>query len=659
MKMKKLNMKKSSIRKSKVQTSPTPTLQREAPDEATANSEPQSGAATATEPATPKPLDPLPEAELEEFLACEKPVLHYFSAENAAKEGFGLFAEALYIINEKRLYRGVNPTFDGYLSKKFQVSKAHGYRFRDAGKIISMMKVSNGDILGLLTSESHFRPLAKLKEKAIKIVFQNLEIFLKLMPMIKIDPIHVNLAKTIADMPPELQENAIANLAKFRTWAGTVTPQIISSAITLAKSHKGAERAEDAVSLAIADIIVGEMEHVNSDEAKIALENVRTQIKPLFGPAKDTGISWTDKTWNPLIGCTPVSEACRNCWAAAVTGSRKGGVEAGLVKKHTDENGKISFSFSGKIELRPGQLSEPLNDKGDSIYFVGSMTDIFHNNVSEAYIDEIFKVMEAASWHIFQVLTKRPERMAAYTQKRYATTEPPKNIWFGTTVENQRCFDERYPHLKSTKAALKWLSVEPLLGPIAFESMEDIHWVVVGGEKDGNANPMKKEWVESIRGACEKYNVPFFFKQWGDFGEDGTELTWRQKKDSSIMSRLGGKIYHEFPSGVGIMSVESAKVDAKKQSTAEVTFIGKAKAFDTEIRGLDMAALTKSGRDEWLGILRKLLRVVANIVTPEIKEESQTAAEDAGKTAAEEVQSSDEVLPANLAEASSSGEKVA
>jgi protein gp37 len=195
--------------------------------------------------------------------------------------------------------------------------------------------------------------------------------------------------------------------------------------------------------------------------------------------------------------------------------------------------------------LLPEKLAEPLQDKQPKRWFVNSMSDLFHKGVREEFISEVFAVMEKASWHQFQVLTKRPERMAAFTQKRYKDRQPPANIWLGTSTEDQKALDERYPHLKDTKAAVRWLSIEPMLGRINFSGTEGIDWVVVGGES-GSDRRMQKTWAIEIRDQCAKARVPFFFKQWGDTDEDGKRLK-RAKKDGLIpKATLDGVVHNDY-----------------------------------------------------------------------------------------------------------------
>jgi protein gp37 len=201
-----------------------------------------------------------------------------------------------------------------------------------------------------------------------------------------------------------------------------------------------------------------------------------------------------------------------------------------------------SYAFNGKILLLPERLGTPMLNRTPTRYFVNSMSDLFHKDVPEGFISAIFDVMEKAPWHTFQVLTKRPERMAVFTQKRYRDRAPRPNIWLGTSTENQECFDKRSEHLRQVKAAVRWLSCEPLLGAIKLSSTADIEWVVAGGESKGG-RPMDKKWAASLRDQCKKAGIPFFFKQWGDFNEEGAPQ--KEKKDGG--AKLDGKIHHEYP----------------------------------------------------------------------------------------------------------------
>jgi protein gp37 len=162
-------------------------------------------------------------------------------------------------------------------------------------------------------------------------------------------------------------------------------------------------------------------------------------------------------------------------------------------------------------------------------------------------VDEVFTVMEKASWHHFQLLTKRPKEMAAYTAKRYATRPPPPNVWLGTTIENQALHDDRMPHMKDVKAAVRWISCEPLLTEVKLD-LKGIDWVVVGGESGSmlEARKMHRAWAIKIRDQCTRTGVPFFFKQWGDFGEDGKPNTSKEGENDPP-PQLDGAVHREYP----------------------------------------------------------------------------------------------------------------
>lgn len=316
--------------------------------------------------------------------------------------------------------------------------------------------------------------------------------------------------------------------------------------------------------------------------------------------ADKTGIEWTDATWNPLRGCSRVSEGCRHCYAEGVAGrfSGPGLPYEGLIAK--------GGQWNGQIKLVPDLLDQPLRWKKPRLIFVNSMSDLFHENVPTEYIDKVFAVMAMAHWHTFQVLTKRPERMRAYfadLKKSFergfnvcsyfsASDEDIKrianvpqglpNVWLGVSVEDQAAADERIPMLLETPAAVRWVSAEPLLGPVdigrwleptgvtcmdvcpddrfvdkdGHEQIEvngcmepicrhcglvatwtgyddGLDWVVVGGESGKDARPMHPEWARSLRDQCAAAGVPFLFKQWGEWVprsscyhtfEDGSDL---------------------------------------------------------------------------------------------------------------------------------------
>ncbi|AWV08188.1 hypothetical protein C9I47_2510 [Lysobacter maris] len=191
-----------------------------------------------------------------------------------------------------------------------------------------------------------------------------------------------------------------------------------------------------------------------------------------------------------------------------------------------------------KVRVLPMRLDEPLRRKQPTVYFVNSMSDLFHTDVPDGFIDQVFDVMERASQHTFQVLTKRAERVAVYTQGR----EVPPNVWIGVSVENKRHGVPRIEHLRAVPAAVRFLSVEPLLEDVGELDLAGIHWVIVGGESGHGARPMKAAWVRSVRRQCRAQGVRFFFKQWGAFGADGVK---RSKKENGRL--LDGRTYDAMP----------------------------------------------------------------------------------------------------------------
>jgi len=239
-------------------------------------------------------------------------------------------------------------------------------------------------------------------------------------------------------------------------------------------------------------------------------------------------IEWTEATWNPITGCTRVSPGCAHCYALTFAERFRG------VPGHPYENG-----FD--LQLRPERLNQPLEWKKPKVIFVNSMSDLFHEDVPEDYIAQVFDVMKRADWHTFQVLTKRSQRLAEIAPR----LDWPDNVWMGVSVENQR-WTPRIDDLRLVPAAVRFLSCEPLLGPLDLD-LRNIHWVIVGGESGHRARRMKPEWALSIRDQCKKADVPFFFKQWGAFGPDGVR---RGKRASG--RTLGNCTWDELPQSAGL-----------------------------------------------------------------------------------------------------------
>ena len=235
-------------------------------------------------------------------------------------------------------------------------------------------------------------------------------------------------------------------------------------------------------------------------------------------------IEWTDKTWNPITGCTKYSSGCVNCYAEMMARRLK----AMGIKKY--ENG-----FS--ITLHEECLEEPLRWKGSNNVFVCSMSDLFHEEVPFDFIDKVMETIKKTKNNRYQLLTKRAERMAEYFNDRSI----PKNVWLGVTVEDEKA-KYRIDYLRKLKASIKFLSCEPLLSDLGNIDLQNIDWVIVGGESGPKARPMKEEWVLSLKEKTEKLGIAFFFKQWGTWGSDGIK---RSKKRNGKL--LAGRITQNSP----------------------------------------------------------------------------------------------------------------
>jgi protein gp37 len=234
-------------------------------------------------------------------------------------------------------------------------------------------------------------------------------------------------------------------------------------------------------------------------------------------------IEWTEATWNPVTGCAQISPGCAHCYAKTFAERFKG------VPDHPYEMG---FDLT----LRPERLQQPLQWKKPKIVFVNSMSDLFHEDVPEDYIRQVFDVMRQASWHTFQVLTKRSERMADVASRLHIS----ENVWMGVSVENQR-WTSRIDHLRRIDATVRFLSCEPLLGPLELD-LTNINWVIVGGESGHRARRMKSHWVGEIQRQCRQQGAAFFFKQWGTFDEAGAR---RGKKRSGRL--FDGRTWNDLP----------------------------------------------------------------------------------------------------------------
>ena len=233
-------------------------------------------------------------------------------------------------------------------------------------------------------------------------------------------------------------------------------------------------------------------------------------------------IEWTDATWNPVRGCTKVSPGCKHCYAETFAERFRG------VKGHPFE-----FGFDVKLVLE--KLSQPLQWRAPRRVFVNSMSDLFHPDVSDGFIEKVTSVMRVADWHIFQVLTKRSERLRKLLSTRFQAAARSAHIWWGVSVEDRRHGLPRIDQLRASGAAMKFLSVEPLLEDLGKFDLSGIDWVIVGGESGPGARRMRREWVESIREQCKSAGIAFFFKQWG-----GVQKSRNGRE-------LNGQTFDEFP----------------------------------------------------------------------------------------------------------------
>jgi protein gp37 len=241
-------------------------------------------------------------------------------------------------------------------------------------------------------------------------------------------------------------------------------------------------------------------------------------------------IEWTEATWNPIAGCAVLSPGCTNCYAMRMA-ARLQAMGMAKYAGTTRKSGKRHV-WTGRVNVDKAALAAPLAWKKPQRIFVNSMSDLFQDKADEAFIREVWRVMEQAHWHSFQVLTKRPERMLAILSKPEFPTLP--NVWLGTSVESEDYLG-RIDLLRRVPARIRFISFEPLLGPIADPDLSGIHWAIVGGESGPCARPMEAWWVEALRDTCERQEVAFFFKQWG--GK-------RKKKTGRL---LRGKTWDEYP----------------------------------------------------------------------------------------------------------------
>ena len=239
--------------------------------------------------------------------------------------------------------------------------------------------------------------------------------------------------------------------------------------------------------------------------------------------ATQSRIEWTESTWNPLTGCTKISPGCKHCYAERMA-------------KRLQAMGQPNYVNGFKLTMHEHVLEKPLEWKTPQVIFVNSMSDLFHKDVPLDFIQRVFDTMKRSHWHQFQVLTKRSERLAELSP----FLEWADNIWMGVSVENDK-YTYRIDDLRKTDAKIKFLSVEPLIGPISKMNLKGINWVIVGGESGPGARPIERDWVVSIRDQCLKARVPFFFKQWGGV----------QKKKTGRL--LDGRTWDQMPVDINLV----------------------------------------------------------------------------------------------------------
>jgi len=247
----------------------------------------------------------------------------------------------------------------------------------------------------------------------------------------------------------------------------------------------------------------------------------------------ESSIEWTEHTWNPVTGCTKVSPGCKHCYAETMANRLKA-------------MGAAGYQDGFKLTLHPDRLAHPLRRKVPTTFFVNSMSDLFHEDVPDSFIEAVLDVCKRTPQHTYQILTKRAERLPAFFAKR----DCPTNAWLGVSVEDKKYGVPRIAHLRNVRAAVRFLSVEPLLEDLGKLDLSDMHWVIVGGESGAMARPMKATWADSVRRQAIAQDVAFFFKQWGAWGADGV------RRNKKINGRdLDGQRWDQYPTKTTSISV--------------------------------------------------------------------------------------------------------
>lgn len=236
-------------------------------------------------------------------------------------------------------------------------------------------------------------------------------------------------------------------------------------------------------------------------------------------------IEWTEETWNPTTGCVKVSPGCKHCYAE-------------VMAKRLQAMNANGYHNGFSLSIHPERLLQPVKRKKPTMYFVNSMSDLFIEGINDAFLDQVFEVIEATPRHSYQILTKRAERLVDY----FSHHSCPDNVWLGVTVEDKKYGVPRIDYLRQVDAKIRFLSVEPLLEDIGTIDLTDIHWVIVGGESGHKARPMKPEWAQNVKVQAERAGAAFFFKQWGTWGSDGVRRN--KKKNGRI---LEGQLWDAMP----------------------------------------------------------------------------------------------------------------
>jgi protein gp37 len=239
----------------------------------------------------------------------------------------------------------------------------------------------------------------------------------------------------------------------------------------------------------------------------------------------ESSIEWTEHTWNPTTGCTKVSPGCKHCYAE-------------VMARRLNAMGAAGYENGFHLTTHPSRLQQPLQRNAPTTYFVNSMSDLFHEDVADVFIDRVLATCRKTPQHTYQILTKRAERLPVFFAKRPV----PDNVWLGVSVEDRRYGVPRIAQLRKVRARVRFLSVEPLLENLGTLDLRGVHWVIVGGESGHGARPMHPEWADSVRIQAQAQGAAFFFKQWGAWGPDGVR---RNKKSNG--RELAGRLWDQFP----------------------------------------------------------------------------------------------------------------